>query len=122
MHRLDRAQSKKRRERGGVIKESPLDQKKKTIFCKKILKKQNKKAFPEYEDFLSKLRTLVQPILDGAPPELALKDWKRIRKLSRLMYQEREHLASFYEVFFPSRFTFFTFYLFLFSLDFVSWL
>lgn len=63
-------------------------------------------AFVEYEDFLSQVRDIVTPLLDGAPPELATsQSWRDRRAVGKQVSQligaasmHRSALPGFYEL------------------------
>eukprot|EP01004_Peranema_trichophorum_P010876 NODE_970_length_2213_cov_44.560287_g829_i0.p1 GENE.NODE_970_length_2213_cov_44.560287_g829_i0~~NODE_970_length_2213_cov_44.560287_g829_i0.p1 ORF type:complete len:701 (-),score=153.25 NODE_970_length_2213_cov_44.560287_g829_i0:111-2024(-) len=63
-------------------------------------------AFPKYEDFLSDVRQLVQPLLDGPPPMPTEGSWKervgtlrRIAKLARQGSSNPKVIGQLYELF-----------------------
>ena len=67
--------------------------------------KRDADAYPKYEEFLGKIRDIMQPLLDNAPPDLTegkLKEKMRtlstIRELIKVGYGHREVLVPFYEL------------------------
>lgn len=63
-------------------------------------------AYPYYEEFLGKIRDIVQPLLDTTPPDITQGNFReRLRTLSsisqliRVGYQHKSVLVPFYELF-----------------------
>lgn len=62
-------------------------------------------ALPRYEEFMGRVRDLVQPIIDGPPPSpgVSVKDWRRVLRhalsLGGAAWQHRDVLVPFYELF-----------------------
>eukprot|EP01125_Pyxidicula_operculata_P021282 TRINITY_DN8132_c0_g1_i1.p1 TRINITY_DN8132_c0_g1~~TRINITY_DN8132_c0_g1_i1.p1 ORF type:complete len:857 (+),score=192.80 TRINITY_DN8132_c0_g1_i1:21-2591(+) len=62
--------------------------------------------FPKYEEFLGKVRDIMQPLLDGPPPDPFSGNWnerkrslKQIAELAKIGWKNRDILVPFYELF-----------------------
>ena len=74
--------------------------------CPPQFSERDAEAFDKYEDFLGKVREVVQPLLDGPPPNpFQGKARERLRAMSRLQdlvsigLKNKEVLVPFYELF-----------------------
>jgi phytoene dehydrogenase-like protein len=68
--------------------------------------KHDAEAFPLYEEFLGEVREVIQPLLDGPPPNPLEGNWrhkldslKQINSLIRVGYKNKSCLVPFYELF-----------------------
>lgn len=67
--------------------------------------KRDADAYPKYEEFLGKIREIMQPLLDNAPPDLTqgqmrekLRTLSTIKELVKVGYKNKEVLVPFYEL------------------------